>query len=337
MSSSISIKQTDWIRYAQPVFCLFHTFSLWHNVESIINRDRNTVSIKKQTEYSFSLFPGCSMACQVFPSSHESVQYSRFSTGCIKHYRMCCSNWTYTSGMWGFHFTVRHWYHVHWYRDRLYKKFKGDVYNANQAAGEDFASMAKYVLCLEDNEELRSKFTDPNIVSSVVANSVYQSIVLGGTFTLAYIVLFFIILILIILVDVIKTKFNKLCKTYNARQSGEVCAICYYGKGTQYFQPCGHLVCCAACSNQMLECPMCKEFIKEELTTPVISRTPNNTPAAPAVVPCKACGAENRAQSQRILVPCGHVVSCEDGCARYLEDCPQCWEVVTDDKKVFLP
>ena len=191
-------------------------------------------------------------------------------------------------------------------------------------------NMIKYLLNLHVDEKLKIHFQKELTVWYAVLYFTFGALWLAGMF--CYIIGSVAI-------------FMKLCKSmvymegyigrlYKTWQPGELCIICYTGKRTQYFQPCGHLACCTECAGQMLECPICKRFIQEEHTTPVIPKTPDSPPV---FVPCKACGAENRAQSQRILVPCGHVVSCEDGCARYLEDCPQCREVVTDDKTVFLP
>ena len=45
------------------------------------------------------------------------------------------------------------------------------------------------------------------------------------------------------------------------------CMVCMEREISVAFVPCGHLVCCAGCSNQLTECPSCRSHITQCLTT----------------------------------------------------------------------
>ena len=100
------------------------------------------------------------------------------------------------------------------------------------------------------------------------------------------------------------------------------CRLCFLKPRTQYFPPCRHLVSCSSCSNKIKKCPVCgeREITAETRVQPLTTNV------------CVLC---NTQDVSRLLVPCGHVVCCTP-CASQLDDCPVCWEEVTDDKHVFL-
>ena len=45
-----------------------------------------------------------------------------------------------------------------------------------------------------------------------------------------------------------------------------VCVVCLSALRSDLFLPCAHCVCCEDCSHNIIECPVCKETIKTQLT-----------------------------------------------------------------------
>lgn len=43
--------------------------------------------------------------------------------------------------------------------------------------------------------------------------------------------------------------------------SEKTCKVCLEEDSNRVFLPCGHLVCCKSCSDQIRDCPICRERI----------------------------------------------------------------------------
>jgi len=43
------------------------------------------------------------------------------------------------------------------------------------------------------------------------------------------------------------------------------CKRCHREDACVVFMPCGHLVCCVSCADEVEQCPVCKEFIQERV------------------------------------------------------------------------
>jgi hypothetical protein len=48
-------------------------------------------------------------------------------------------------------------------------------------------------------------------------------------------------------------------------RDGAVCVICFDAPRNQFFQPCGHVSCCKACSASLTLCPLCRRPITSKL------------------------------------------------------------------------
>ena len=45
---------------------------------------------------------------------------------------------------------------------------------------------------------------------------------------------------------------------HDVAQRNQTCIICYDNKRNQFFDPCGHMVCCQQCGDRINTCPVCK-------------------------------------------------------------------------------
>lgn len=41
-----------------------------------------------------------------------------------------------------------------------------------------------------------------------------------------------------------------------------LCKVCFTDEVTIVFLPCGHLVCCTSCGNRIVNCCICRQFIR---------------------------------------------------------------------------
>ena len=51
---------------------------------------------------------------------------------------------------------------------------------------------------------------------------------------------------------------NVMFKTIERKNN---CVICFENERNEYFEPCGHYVCCKDCSRKIDQCPICKSNI----------------------------------------------------------------------------
>ena len=56
---------------------------------------------------------------------------------------------------------------------------------------------------------------------------------------------------------VVETKFDML-------ESATTCIVCYDRQRNQFFDPCGHMVCCSYCAQLIDQCPMCNAHINHK-------------------------------------------------------------------------
>jgi hypothetical protein len=99
--------------------------------------------------------------------------------------------------------------------------------------------------------------------------------------------------------------------TYGAEAK---CFICMENRISEIFVPCGHLVCCASCSNKVKKCPLC--MVNISLTV-----NPARSEIAPLFAACRSC---HSAPIDALNLPCQHINACYK-CATHLGyKCIQC-------------
>ena len=64
----------------------------------------------------------------------------------------------------------------------------------------------------------------------------------------------------------VKKEKDDISRSLEALEDSETCIVCMDKKRGVFFIPCGHLVCCAECSESVDECPMCRKAIGSRKT-----------------------------------------------------------------------
>ena len=92
------------------------------------------------------------------------------------------------------------------------------------------------------------------------------------------------------------------------------CAKCNVRDSNTVFCPCGHLLFCSECAEEVSVCPICQSAVAQSKKVYFAGDMQSKDYL------CQICMAEDISTA---IIPCGHVLACEE-CAKRMDYCPIC-------------